>query len=409
MKNIVSKFQNFQDSNSVVKLATGIFYAVVVIETLIVLIDKSALINPFEGRLFQITFALCAIKVLLTRYDLKEYMVIFALCVFGLLVDVYGNRNEVLRFVMFVAACKNIDIKKSLKLLLWVQIIGCTVIALLSLTGIYGPLTVAKEYENRGFFTRYCFGMGNANSFHAMFFVSVLLTLYLYYEKCKWWVYVLLFAVNIGFFLLTDSKTSVLMTGTAVICFWVLKIIEKKQIMPKVARWISTVSLTIYAVLIGLSVIVAIGAKDYCRYFWDAKWEDPPNPPRLLIFLDRLLTGRVLSLTEYDMEGAYESWSVMTTPNHNVNFDLGYIRVFYWYGIIPAIVIFILILALYIALIKNKRYSELIFLTMIAIYTFPEAHFVSVYIGRSYVLFILGMVFWSFGRNSKWEIDSTSS
>ena len=54
------------------KIAYSCFYLGVIIEVLIVLVDKSAYTNPIEGRLFQITFLLFLIKVGLTRYTRKE-------------------------------------------------------------------------------------------------------------------------------------------------------------------------------------------------------------------------------------------------------------------------------------------------------------------------------------------------
>ena len=60
------------DRKQIEKIAYGSFYLGVIIEVLMVIIDKSALINPVEGRLFQLTFLLFLIKTCLTRYDKKD-------------------------------------------------------------------------------------------------------------------------------------------------------------------------------------------------------------------------------------------------------------------------------------------------------------------------------------------------
>lgn len=59
------------------KTAYYCFYVAVIIEVLLVLIDKSAYTNPFTGRIFQLTFLLFFIKVCLTKYTPKEYGIIF--------------------------------------------------------------------------------------------------------------------------------------------------------------------------------------------------------------------------------------------------------------------------------------------------------------------------------------------
>ena len=79
------------------KIAYFCFYAGIVSEVLIVLVDKSAYINPIEGQLFRLTFFLFLIKVCLTKYSRKEYLLIFLFCVLGVISYFTTERNEVLR------------------------------------------------------------------------------------------------------------------------------------------------------------------------------------------------------------------------------------------------------------------------------------------------------------------------
>lgn len=387
---MMNSIHTFQDKSAVKRISEYLFDIALIIEIAIVLLDKSAFLNPIEGRLFQVTFILFFFKMVLTRYEFKEYIALFLFCIFGVLVDYFGERNEIMRFVVFVAACKGIDIKKAMKMVFWIQGIGCLLIATLSIIGLYGPLTVEKEYQGEGFFTRYCFGMGNANSFHTMFFVTVLLGVYLYNESIKWWGYVLIAIADMGLFILTDCRTATALAFGVVIIFGLIPIIvsHKERILMIASR----ICILVNIALILLSVYFAAGARRYNKYYWDSFWENPPNPPHVLIFFDKLLTGRILSLTEYDFHGSIESWGWFTLPNNTVYFDLGWVRLFYWYGIIPAVVIIAVFAMVIVFAHRRKMYLEVAFLTVLSIYTFVEAHFVSVYIGRAYQLFILGML-----------------
>ena len=47
------------------KIGNLCFWIALVIESVIVMIDKSAYINPWEGKLFRLTFVLFCIKVIL--------------------------------------------------------------------------------------------------------------------------------------------------------------------------------------------------------------------------------------------------------------------------------------------------------------------------------------------------------
>ncbi|MCQ2081388.1 MAG: hypothetical protein MJZ11_06995 [Lachnospiraceae bacterium] len=371
-------------------LSSVVFYIALVIELLLVLIDKSAFINPVEGRMFQIAFALFFIKFLLTEYSMREYVIFTIFLLMGLLADYFGDRNEIIRFAVALFACKDIEIKKGFKVIFWIQTIGCVLIAAASIIGIYGELTVEKEYQGEGLFTRYCFGMGNANSFHTMFFVSVLLGLYLYNEIIKWWGYILLICADLYLFKLTDCKTATALTLFSILAFWIAPILKEKSF--RLFTWISRGMMVLNIVLLLLSVYFAAGARGYCKYYWDSFWENPPNPPYLIIFFDKLLTGRILSLTEYDYHGTMDSWTWFTTPNHNVYFDLGWVRLFYWYGIILAVIVIIVLFYILYWLQKMKKTNEFIFVSFILFHMFVEAHFVSVYIGRSYVLFLIGML-----------------
>ena len=53
------------------RLPWYLFYGGLTIELLIVIVDKSNLINPFEGRLFQITFLIFLLKELKNKVDLR--------------------------------------------------------------------------------------------------------------------------------------------------------------------------------------------------------------------------------------------------------------------------------------------------------------------------------------------------
>ena len=58
MNKLLTKLHQFQDKDIVKKAGVYAFFLAVIIEAMIVVVDKSRYINPIEGRLFQITFIL---------------------------------------------------------------------------------------------------------------------------------------------------------------------------------------------------------------------------------------------------------------------------------------------------------------------------------------------------------------
>ena len=97
------------------KIGLYLLYFSVTLEIIIVIIDKSNYTNPLEGQLFRITFLLAAGKVLCTKYSLKEWAALMMCGILGLISYKITGRNEILRIIAFVAACKGTDVKKLLK------------------------------------------------------------------------------------------------------------------------------------------------------------------------------------------------------------------------------------------------------------------------------------------------------
>lgn len=371
------------------KIAYSCFYLGVVIEVLIVLVDKSAYTNPIEGQLFRLTFLLFMIKACLTKYSWKEYLIIGFFLGMGAISYLVTGRNEIIRIVMFLAACKDIDMIKCLKVVFWMTLAGCIIIMILSLTGIFGTVSLTQDYGRGSVETRYVLGMGHPNSLQCMVCVLTLLGLYLYHSKWKLYHYVSVLLVNIVFFALTDSKTALLIAICSLVLFFSMPVIRKRNwTLPFVAG-----NIGIFA---GSVIISVMSAKD-AMCLWHYYWEGATSPKiKFYLFLDTVLTGRLHSLIETNNhEGIMDTWSLFSRPENNYYFDMGWVRLFYWYGIIPATVTVVVLLILLVYFARNKKLEELVFFSMLALYTVVEAHIVSVYIGRNYMLFIIGM-YWCY-------------
>lgn len=369
------------------KIAYGSFYLAVIMEVMIVLIDKSALVNPIEGRLFQITFLLFFIKVCLTKCTWKEYLTIFLFCLLGMTSYLITGRNEIIRIVMFIAACKDVDMRKCLKLVFYLTLAGCVLIILLSITGIYGAVSLTQDYGRGGVETRYTLGMGHPNALQCMVWAMTTLSLYLYGEKIKWYYYPLLLAVNGFFFFLTDSKTSMLTIIFTMLITYMASV-KKFPVIPKISAFLSG-AVTLFS--IGISIMIAANAYRVYNHAWTGE------SSRLTMFfvkLNDLLNGRIRILSGTTrFEGTTSTWSLFSGPENNYFFDMGWVRLFYWYGIIPACIFILVMLAVMVYCYRKAKYKEIVLIASFALYSVIEAHAVSVYLARNYVLFIIGACF----------------
>ena len=380
------------------KTAYGLFYVGVIIEVLLVLIDKSAFINPIEGQLLRLTFALFFAKVCLTKYSVKEYLLIVFFLAIGAVSYFVTGRNEMIRVVMFIAACKETDMIKCFKLVFWMTLSGCVLIILLSLAGIYGTLFLTQDYGRGSVEMRYVLGMGHPNALQCMVCVLTMLGMYLYHMKWKWYYYILALGVNGCFFLLTHSKTGFLVSVGTVFLFFAASKIRGRGM----SRIFAFGNIAVFAGSIIISVMAAKDAMCLWHYYWEGEVN---SKIKFYVFLDNLLTGRIHSLVETDnREGIMSTWSLFSRPESDYYFDMGWVRLFYWYGVIPAFLAIIVLITLLVYFARQKKYDEMVFVSMLALYTIVEAHIVSVYIGRNYLLFLTGMYWW---RLEKTKGDKT--
>lgn len=374
------------------RIAYGSFYLAVVIEVLIVIVDKSAYINPFEGRLFQITFLLFALKTALTRYSRKEYLTVFLFLLLGAISYFVTGRNEIVRLIMFIAACKDVDMVKCLKLVFYLTLAGCTVIILLSVIGIYGAVSLAQDYGRGSMETRYTLGMGHPNALQCMVWALTTLGLYLYGERMRWYSYLFVAVINVGFFLLTDSRTSLLITMFVMVLAYIVKM--GNRIWNKIIG-VGCMAVTLISI-IG-SVVIAANAYRVYNYAWFG-WDDEISSNSVTMFfvkLDRILTGRIRVLTENDeFTGTIDTWRLFSRPENDYYFDMGWIRLFYWYGIIPACIFVVALIVMMYYCYRKEHYMALVLIASFSIYTIIEAHAISVYLARNYVFFLMGM-YWS--------------
>lgn len=360
------------------KIGAVLFYIGLAIELLILLVDKSALTNPIEGYLFRISFLCFALKLCVTKYSVKEWLVIVLCGILAVFTYFVNGRDEVVRVVVFVAAMKDLDGKRALKIVFWTTAVGMVLLAMLSIFGVMG--TVFEPGTGYGFkehAMRFCFGVGNSNSFSIMIWALMTLGIYLYYQSMKLWHYGILFALSVIMYLATLSRTSFLMMIFTVMFAVFL------QYVPKCRE-----SVWLYAGAIAV-VLACLGFSVWAAYV--SAWHE--FLPNWIVKIDRILTGRITSLYAFgDGTGArIENWKLFGDPTYVKYFDMGYVRLFFWYGIIPGSLCIAVLCLLIWSFKKNKDYMGLMMTLAFAVFTVVEAHAVSVYIARNYVLFLLGM------------------
>ena len=358
-----------------------VFYAALVLEMLYVLIDKSEYILPYETWLFRLTFLMFGVKIVCTRYTFKEWVCIFLMGILGVVSFVATDREEIIRIVALVTAFKGIDIKTAAKVTFYETLAGCLMIAMLSVTGIFGAVSVTGHFRGGGIEeTRYCLGMGHPNALHCMFFSVLVLGMAIYSEKLKWHSYLLLLLLNFGVFKLTDSRTGMLMASAAIALAGVLR--YAKKLREKKLLYVLSIIFIVGCVL--LTVFVSISGVE--------------------IPIMRQIDIRINGRFQYGKsDGGMQYWSLFSNQDNQNYFDMGYMRIFYWYGIVPGILYTVILCVVIWNCYKQKAYDAFLVIMASSAYMLIEAHAVSVYLGRNYILLFMGAMWYTIVNRERGE------
>lgn len=396
---IKTLYGRLRDETPLPRLA---FYLGLTIELLMVIVDKSNYTNPIEGWLFRVTFLLFAAKLLLTKYERREWAVIILLAGIAFIYYRVTGENELIRMVTFVAACKGIPLREALKYTFWVTFAGCLCIVALSVTGIYGDLSLTQAYGHEAAAetryidveeaaeTRYTLGMGHPNALSCMAFMLTALGVYVWFERIAWYGYLLLLLFNAGVYLLTRSKTALLIATAFLLGAFVMRLF--KPLREKPGPYIC--GFLVFLLCIAFSVDAAVCAQRVRDAQWNEFFYQNPYDNDHIVALGRIdshISGRIIALTDSTYnEGMIQTWSAFSdADNMNYYFDMGWVKVFYRYGVIPGALYVAANLFLLWRLWKRRDACGLVLFVMFAVYTVIEAHLISVYLGRNYLLMMI--------------------
>lgn len=385
IKQLLTKTAN---TNNRRKLANRLFYLALIIELILMIVEKSELVFSYESYVFRITFVITFLAVIITDHGSRQWAIIIAVWVFTFACYRLTGKNDLLRLATFIMAGQNINLGKTMKLMFWTCLIGFVSIALLSMTGILGHVAIVSDFgrENEQEL-RYALGFGHPNTLWGCAYALMLLWIWIYGSKAKWWHFVLVTLANLGLYKVTVSRTS-LMIGVFTIILAVLV-----RYLPKLSTRKTAYILTVIITPV-LCVIFSIWSAcvSYIpRYFTRNKYEDFIN------ILDDHLNNRIHNLYRANNRhsGAIDTWKLFSDHESVEYFDMGWVRIFYWYGIIPAAVICILLIIFIYLCYKRKDAWTLIVVLSLSLYTVIEATFVSEYIGRNVLLPVIAVYFGS--------------
>ena len=380
--------EKIQYRDTIKRITTALFFAGLTIELFVVLAEKMRIPMESPGMIFRLTFVLFLCSMFGEKHNKQEIILLALFAVIGFISWRETGRNEILRMTIFVAAMKGKPLEKAMRYTLFLTTACSVLIILLSVSGIYGDFVMTENTSGRGVEVRYTLGFGHPNSLHCMVAMLMVFGLYLYAEKITRFGLAVLLALNVGFYILTKSESGFLITLFAVIVSYLF--LRFPALRAKNLTYYAGEAMFAFGILFSL-VAASFGFHvDWLRKF-DA----------------RFLTGRMATLWDSSTgQGLMPSWSLFSAPECTRYFDMGFERLVYWYGVIPAVLIVALLFLLFRACRRQRDYAGFLFLLSCCLYTVLEAHLVSVFMLRNYVLFLIGLYAGSLFGKGKYEANA---
>lgn len=334
-------------------------------------------------RLFYIGVFCFLVKIVLTKYQWKEAIVgIIGAILMFLCWKASGGIDYPVNYLIIIAM-KNVDLKKVMKI-----VFACGVVAL-----IYGftwfflnapdKLTTVKDYGRGLVEIRYKFCTWHANTIHLMIMVLIVSFLYAYYEKMKWWSFLVFLFLNYEFFLLTKSRTAFYCGTMAIIAYALLKYAKK------------LFGLKLSLILLEIGNLIGIYLSIYYGLFLDVT-------NQRFMQLDSLITGRLtvarscfletgIPILGSNIGGRVCGYGIYTQVNDGYVTELGIVRTLLEYGPIVFVLFCTAVLVGVWILHKNERYGAMILLEIGFIACGVEAYFPAAYNLKA---FVLGVAFY---------------
>ena len=362
------------------KIGYYLFFAGIMLELLVMVTDNAANFTiPYRGRLTHVAFLLFCIKILFTKYKVKEWLTLISLTFIACISYLTCDDEYVIRVIAFLFAAKGIELDRIFRVILVSVLVSTLVIATLSFFDISGSLMETRHFGRGDVETRYMFGFNHANNVHDILWFMFSLIIMIKKEKLKNLEIILFGIANVVLYMFTRSRT-----GFLVVMVMIILLVFIRNIRASVTRWCLLV-----ASLITLLSVVFLTIHSSI-YNIDNSY--------IMNKLDPLLNGRLQMVTEH---ANIKDWTWFPEARSSEYVDNGFSTVIYCYGIVIGLLLLILILILiHKQFVSRDNYMVVILISTILV-LFMESTFIINVSLLCNVIIILAME--SIANNGKLE------
>ena len=295
---------------------------------------------------------LLGMKLVTTRYTLREIVVIALMLGAGLFIWVMTKKATILFLFLTIIGIKDVCFRKLIEISVWTRLFVAFIMVAGSAYGLFdiGYKTVPNaQYVE---VPVYSLGFSEPNAAYMTIFLLLMLMLYYFYEKLNiWWFFGTCLTAFI-FYKITFCRTGIIVFFFA----WGIILFEK-LVKNKKVKFIYALSIPVGAIFSFVMMILFNSDNDIMKT------------------IDRYVSGRVYILGKY-----YHDQGLALLPRNQEYFyasyhgliDNAYMYILLYCGWIFAIAFFAALCVMLVRLYKAGGYKELVMLSVFALYGIME-------------------------------------
>lgn len=359
--------------------AENLFIAVSCMELFMGLLRMCRVTLPFSRYVLWAFTLVYAAVASIRQYSKRQKILFVVLLVSGVLLYWNTGLNKGVRAVFYLYAMKDVDMRKFFKSMLVVFVASTLLFAVLSGLGIMEMFIIKDVRSDRGFNGyRYSFGYESCNSLMAVVFLAMVCGLILRHDGRPWYVFAVTAGIYGLMYYLTDSRTGFLV-GAAVfagmLCLWFIH-------WERWADFAFGLFILSLVLMLAISVMAAFHVEN-----------------GLMSRINHFISGRMSQLATYPCDAEYalayaENWRLFGSGSNHNDYDMGYIQIFYYYGIVPAVCYLSCVAGAAVKAWKDREAWKLVLLLGLCGYLFMESLYFSNFIPVDFLLVYSVSVLW---------------
>lgn len=308
--------------------------------------------EPFYKIAFVLALGCLGIKVLLTKYTIREFLLLYLLLGVSALCWLRVGEKNVLLITLTLWGIKNVDLRDLLKATIGIRVVGTLLMVLLACVGVLDMQKSVATGTDFTLFSVYGLGYTKPNTTFYVIFLAMALILYLDYEKLNFWYFIISAAICYLAFQATFCRT-----GTIVFMgMWVLIIFDKLYKKKKVYK--------LFCFQVPVFFVVSLAAMVFYQRS-NSVW----------FKINRMFSGRIEISNNY-----YKRFGVTLLPKpaqifwdmNAATMDNFYINLFMSCGALIALGYVFMAVKAQLRLYEQGKTREIIFFTVFAVYALLE-------------------------------------